>query len=152
MSVDTSNLTCLKLNSYFFSSLVHLLYFVPKRMIPKTKFESHPTFSLILASHPKLELLIPSPTNAASISGNCIIYPVQDKNAQGLLDSSLSIIPIFHPSASPVSSTSNISPQSLLLVECSQEVTRFCRFDTITSSLHHSALFLGTLSPLSRLS
>lgn len=128
------------------------LYFMPKRMIPKTKSESHPTFSLILASHPKLELLIPPPTNAASISGNCIIYPTQDKNAQGLLDSSLSIIPIFHPSASPVSSTSKISLQSLLLVECIQEVTRFCRFDTITSSLRHSALFLGTLSPLSRLS
>lgn len=162
MSVDTSNLTCLKLNSYFFSSLVHLLYFLPKRMTPKPKSEIHPAFhphlyfspQIRTLFSPKLELLIPPPTNASSISGNCVIIclPAQEKNSQSLLGSSLSIIPTFRPSASPTSFTSKISPQPLLLVKCIQEVIRFYRFDTITSPLYHFTLFLGTLPPLSRLS
>lgn len=141
----------------FLSSLVHLLYFLPKRMTQSQNLRFTLHFSLILSSHPKLELLIPP----FSISGNCIIlHPAaQDKNSWGLLDSPLSTIPTFNPSASAMSTTSKIFSKPLPLGEWVQEVTRFCRLDAITSpravfspfSLY-SSFRSGTLPPLSRLS
>ena len=64
-----------------------------------------------------------------------MIYPAaQDQNFWGLLGSSLSIILTFNPSASLISSTAKVFPKLLLLVEWIQEeVTRFCRFDAITT-------------------
>lgn len=162
MSVDTSNLTCLKLNSYFFSSLVHLLYFLPKRMTPKPKSEIHPAFhphpyfspQIRTLFFPQIRTLDPTP-NKCLLHLRKLCHHMSTCPREKLSRPSWQL-PSHHSHISSISKstsfTSKISPQPLLLVKCIQEVIRFYRFDTITSPLYHFTLFLGTLPPLSRLS